>query len=235
MRPTRVLTIAVEVADVLFPEILKIAAHDIERCNLPISIYQACALDIYQRDPQLARANLLRDHGFGIITVDDGGAAVIQCRAEPISQHIPPERIDEQLRKLTPTLKIKFRAAHATYQTNIGQGLQEAGQIIEALIASITNQAVAKGVVSAATGNKATAGKIDDLYQTNAFQNHRATLGGARDFARTYRNSSSHPAQTLQQATEKIRRCKSGFVDALRIAGELRSTMQAMGYQIRIV
>ena len=56
MCPNRALIVAVEVADVIFPEILKIAAHDIERFNASISVYQACALDIYLADPRLARA-----------------------------------------------------------------------------------------------------------------------------------------------------------------------------------
>lgn len=235
MRPNRALLVAVEVADVIFPEILKIAAHDIERFNAPISVYQACALDIYQNDPQLARVHTLRDHGFGIITVDHTGNAIIQCRAEPLAQYIPQDRFDAALRPLTPRLRVKFRAAYATYQTNIGQGLQEAGQIIEALISSIATQAVSANVVTPATATKTTAGMIDDLYPTGTFHNHRATLGAARDFARTYRNVSSHPAQTPQQAAEKIRRCRSGFLDALRIAGELRATIQALGYQVRVV
>ena len=39
MCPNRALIVAVEVADVIFPEILKIAAHDIERFNASISVY----------------------------------------------------------------------------------------------------------------------------------------------------------------------------------------------------
>jgi hypothetical protein len=235
MKPNRVLILAVEVNDLLFPEILKIAAHDIERYNFPICVYQACSLDVYQKDLRLARVNLLREHGFGIITVDDGGAALIQIRAEPLAQHIPPERIDAELRTLTPRLRVKFRTAYATYQTNVGQGLQEAGQIIEALITCIATQAEAANVVGPGTSRKAAAGIIDDLYQTGAFHNHRAALGGARNFARTYRNASSHPARTPNEAAEKIRKCKTGFFDSLRIAGELRLMIQDLGYIVRIV
>jgi hypothetical protein len=235
MRPNRLLTVGVEVSDVLYPTILKIAAHDVEHYNFPIAIYQACALDLYQKDHQFAKVNLLRDHGFGVITVDDNGMAVIQCRAEPIAQHISPERFDNDLKELNPALRVKFRTAYATYQTNIGQGLQESGQIIEALIVSITSQAISKSVVPPASATRSTAGKIDDLYPTNAFQNHRATLGAARDFVSTYRNISSHVPTTPLQASNKIRRCKAGFLDALRIAGALRRTIQGLGYQVKIV
>jgi hypothetical protein len=235
MRPTRASIIAIEVGDVLFPELLKIAAHDIQRDNFPVAVYQACALDLYQKDPNFRKANLLREHGFGIITVDDAGNCIIQCRAEPLPQHIPTSNLEERLKPLTPRLKVKFRAAYATYQTNIGQGLQEAGQIVEALVDSVARQAEAAGVVPAGTINRSTADIIDELYPTGHFHNYRATLGAARDFARTYRNISSHPAGTPQELARKINRCKTGFFEALRIAGELRSMSQALSYPIRII
>src|SRR4051794_329446 len=64
LKPSRTLIVATEVNDVLFPEILKIAAHDIERFDFPISVYQACSLDVYQSDARLARVNSLREQGF---------------------------------------------------------------------------------------------------------------------------------------------------------------------------
>ena len=61
MCPNRALIVAVEVADVIFPEILKIAAHDIERFNASISVCQACALDIYLADPSGLALLLMND------------------------------------------------------------------------------------------------------------------------------------------------------------------------------
>lgn len=235
LKPDRVLIVAVEVGDVLFPEILKIAAHDIERYDFPISVYQACALDIYQKDTRFAKVKLLREHGFGIITVDDNGAASIEAPAQPLTQHIPSEKLDVELKPLTSPVKVKFKAAYTTYQTDVGQGLQAAGQIIEALITCIAKQAEAAGVVGAGTSTLSVAGMIDALYPTNAFHNHRAALGGARDFTKTYRNISSHPATTPKEAANKLRKCRSGFFDALRIASELQSVINALGYRVRIV
>lgn len=235
VKPARALIVAVEVGDVLFPEPLKGAAHDIERYDFPISVYQACSLDIYQADPRLARANLLRDHGFGLITVDDSGIARIQLTAEPLAQHISSDRFDAEVASLTPRIKVKFRDAYTTYQTNVGQGLQEAGQIIEALILCISAQAETAGMVTAGTSGKATAAIIDELYTTGHFHNHRAHLGGARSFVRTYRNVCSHPAVIPRQAAEKIRKCKAGFFEALRIATELRAVIRDLGFRVTVV
>jgi hypothetical protein len=236
MKPNRFLIVAVEVNDVLFPEILKIAAHDIERHDYPISVYQACSLEVYQKDRRFTQIRLLREHGFGIITVDDAGSALIQVRAEPLAQYIPSERFDSELKPLTPRLKVKFKDAYATYQTNVGQGLQEAGQIVEELLGSIATQAEAAGAVPSGTCAKiSTADKIDDLYSAGAFHNYRAALGGARSFVKTYRNVASHPPRTAKEAVAKIRKCKDGFFEALRIAGELRAVIQQKGYQVRVV
>jgi hypothetical protein len=234
LKPSRVLIIAVEANDVIFPEMLKIAAHDIEHYDFPIAIYQACSLDVYQNDSRLARVNLLRDHGFGLITVDDEATAMIQIRAEPLAQHITPERFDSGIRALTPRLKVKFRGAYSTYKTNIVQGLQEAAQIVEAVIICIAGQAAATGIVSKSTSKKATAKIIDVLYNTTAFANHRAALGGARSFVREYRNPPSHPARTPKEAAERIRKCKAGFFEALRVAAELRSVIHNLGYRVVI-
>jgi hypothetical protein len=235
MKPSRFLIVAVEVNDVLFPESLKGAAHDIDRYDFPISVYQACSLEVYQKDSRFSKVKLLREHGFGIITVDDAGEALIQVRAEPLAQHIPTDKLGSEIKSLTHRLQVKFRSAHATYQTNVGQGLQEAGQIVEALIGCIATQAESAGTVPSGTSRNATADIIDELYNTGAFHNHRAALGGTRSFVKNYRNVASHPAKTPKQAVDKIRKCRDGFFEALRIARELQALIQGVHYQVRIV
>ncbi|MGH7032409.1 MAG: hypothetical protein ACREFL_01605, partial [Stellaceae bacterium] len=118
--------------------------------------------------------------------------------------------------------------------TNVGQGLQEAGQIIEALVVCIARQAEARGVVPVGTSGQNTASTIDNLYPTNAFHNHRAALGGVRNFAKTYRNIASHPAESPKQVAAKIRKCKAGFFEALRVAEELQTVIHGLGYHVNI-
>jgi hypothetical protein len=234
MKANRILLVAVEVNDYLFPQILKIAAHDIERYDFPIAVYQACSLDIFQKDKDFTRVNDLRKNGFGIITVDGAGTAYIQSRAGPLGQFISPEHLEKELHSLTPRLKVNFRAAQATYEADIGQGLQAAGQIIEALVKSICEQAVKNGLVPTSTLKDATADIIDALYASSTFGPYRAVLGGARSFVKAYRNTASHPAATPKHVAEKIRKCKAGFFEALRLAQELRTTIQRLGYHVTI-
>lgn len=234
LKPTPALIVAVEVDDAIFPDALKGAAHDIGKFDFPIAVYQACSLDVYQRDPKMSRVNLLRENGFGLITVDEDGSAVIRDHAQPLAQYISHERLESEIRPLTPSLRVRFKAAHTTYQTNVGQGLQEAGQIIEALVKGISAQAQAGGIVGSGTTNKPTAVMIDRLYATQDFEDHRAVLGGTRGFVKNYRNIASHPPANPKQAAEKIRRCKDGFLSAVQLSVQLRETMADMGYQVRL-
>ncbi len=232
LKPNRHLIVAVEVADLIFPATLKIAAHDIEHYDYPIAVYQACSLDLYQSDARLAKVNSLRDHGFGLITVDDRGTAVIVHRGEAYAQHISPDRFDLEARPLTPSLKVMFKAASTTYQTDIEQGLQKAAKIVEALVLCIATQAAKAGEVRAGTPKEEAAKIVDVLWDTKKFVPYRAALGRTRSFFRIYRNPPSHASRNPREAAEKIRKCKDGFIEALRVAAELRSVIQHGGYRV---
>jgi hypothetical protein len=225
---------SVEVADNLYPEILKVAAHDISFFDAPIAVYQACSLDAYQRDPKQTKVNLLRQNGIGIITVDEDGRTVIQHPSVPLAQHIPESRLENEIKTLTATLKVGFRAAYKTYLTNIGQGLQQAGQIVEAIVNSMASQAVKKGHISASSARGQLADVIDALYQEVKLKDHRAALGAARSFIKEFRNTASHPAKTAKQAAEKMRRCRDGFHESIETSIRLQKVFQAMDYKLKV-
>lgn len=235
LKPARFAILAVEVADNLFPEALKGAAYDIVQYDWPISVYQACSLTAYQSDPKQGKVNQLRSHGFGIITVDDDGTTVIQHQCIPIAQHISEDELESSLSGLTPGLKVEFKRAHDTYVTNAGQGVQQTGQIIEALVRGIADQAKRKNVITAAEASAINlADVIDKLYEKTAFRNHRAALGAARDFIKEYRNIASHPQRTAKEAKAKLQKCKDGFLRGAGVARKLREAMQQLGYRVKI-
>jgi len=234
LRPQRFLILAVEVDDNLYPEALKGAAHDIGHFDSPIAVHQACSLGAYQSDPKQTKINLLRERGFGIITVDDEGVATIQHTCVPLAQHISVAALESEISGLNPVLKVKFKSAHATYSANEGQGLQQAGQIVEGLIMSIATQASKKGIVGNGVPKLALADAIDELYSKKDFKDHRAALGDARAFVKEFRNTASHTPRSATQAAEKIKQCKTGFLDAVSVSKKLRDAMRKMKFQVRI-
>jgi hypothetical protein len=118
-------------------------------------------------------------------------------------------------------MKVAFRAAHTTYASDAGQGLQLAGQIVEALVKGIATAMKKKGL--AINPNKAVADVIDDIYTEASFAKYRgAGLGGTRDFIKEFRNIASHPSGSAKLATEKLKKCKAGFFEATKLAKKLR-------------
>lgn len=234
LKPTKFLILAVEVEDNLYPQALKGAAHDIGHYDFPIAVYQACSLDVFQSDPNHTKVNLLRNHGFGIITVADNETVTVQQSTIPLAQHISPQLLDTELAGLNLALKPKLRAAHTTYLTNEGQGLQQAGQIVEGLILSIATQAAKAGLVAAGVPKANQAEMIDALYESKSFKDHRAALGAARDFVKDFRNTASHAPINAKQAADKIRKCRTGFLDAIAVSKKLRNAMQILGYKIKL-
>lgn len=234
LKPSNFLILAVEVNDVLYPEALKSAAYDIGHYDFPVAIYQACSLDAYQRDKNHEKVNLLRMHGFGIITVAEDGTVATQHSAVPLAQHISQALLDSEITSLNTILKVKFKAAHTTYLTNVGQGLQEAGQLVEALICSIAKQAAKAGTVGNNILKKPLADMIDELYQNPIFINHRAALGDARGFIKEFRNVASHAPKSAKQAAQKIRNCRTGFLDSIAVSRKLFIAMHQLGYSVKI-
>ncbi len=226
--------VAIEVEDNLYPEILKVASHDLSHFDFPVAIYQACSLEAYQADPKHARVMQLRKHGFGIITVDDDGVVTIQVSAIPLAQHISADLFDREISGLTSAIKVAFKGAYDSYQTHEGQGLQAAGQIVEGIVSAVTDQAIKKALLPAGAKALSLADQIDKLWDCKDFKPHRAALGDARAFVKEFRNTASHAPANAKQAAEKIRKCRTGFLDAIGVAQKLRTMAHDLGYQLRI-
>jgi len=184
-------------------------------------------------DPKQTTINKLKDHGFGIITVDENGTTTLQYSCIPLAQHISERALEAEIQGLTTKLKVCFKSAHATYRTNQGQGLQEAGQIIEALVNCMAKESVRLGFGTGVL-RSAAADTIDNLYGLSPLKDHRAALGGARSFIKTYRNVSSHAPRSAREAMDKIKKCRAGFFDAIRIAKDLQGAMKAKGMRTSI-
>jgi len=235
LRSRRVLRVAAEISDVLYPQIIKEAFADVMQFAEPISVYVVCPLEVFMADQKQLTVARLKRHGIGIITVDDLGKATLQCPCTPLVQNISEEEMEDKIRSLTPTLQNKYRGVRRTYQTNVGQGLQEAGQIIEAFVRAVGERAAKKGWMSAVGKGMTAADIIDSLWACKQFKDHRAELGGARNFIKDFRNTSSHPERTSKELLQKIKKCRIGVLEAVRITHELLSTARALSLRVDLV
>jgi hypothetical protein len=227
-----VIILAVEVSEVLDSTIFKIVSSEILNFTRPVALYLACPLRMFQTDVDGVKVKELRKLGVGIITINDRGNAVLQVACVPLAQHISEETLTHRIRELPQRLKVAFRDAHDTFSVDPGQGLQKAGQIVEALVDCMAAGAVKKGTVTATAISGGAADKIDGLW--SPLKPHRASLGGARSFLKTYRNIASHPASSAKEAMTKINGCRDGFFQAISLARDLSRGIHALGYQLRL-
>jgi hypothetical protein len=222
----------VEVSEVIDSTIFRLVSSDILNFSRPVALCLACPLDALQADSERSKVKELKRIGIGLITVDNNGDGELQAACVPLAQHISEDRLADRLRELSAKLKIAFRAAHETFSVTPGQGLQEAGQIVEAVVDSMAMGAQKKGKLTASAMSGTAADRIDALWV--ALKPQRAALGGARAFLKTYRNIASHPARSAKDAMKKINGCRDGFFRAIDVARDLSRAMTTLGYQLKL-
>jgi hypothetical protein len=213
---------------------LKIAAHDVRNAPIQIIVYNIIPEDVFLEQTNQKQLSKLRADGFGLVSIDKAGATTLRHPGVPLSQHIQTEEFDRKIGPLSPRVKVCFRNAYDTYAANPAQGLQEAGQIVEALVTAIATQADGRSMCGKQLLAKTAADTIDNLYGEAAFKNHRAALGAARGFMKHYRNIVSHPAKSASQVADKMRACRDGFLQSVAIAEQLRGIFQEFHFAVRI-
>ena len=229
-------TLAVEVSDVLFPAVLKTTHYDLQNgfSDHPVVVYAACPLAVYQADQRHAIVNQLRSQGFGLFTADDVGNVIEQIPGIPVIHHVSTSEFANTIKKLPTSIKVKLGKAYDVYKTRSYQGLQDAAQVVEALVFGFANSANKNGWIKSVKGDAADA--LDDLYNSTEkkLQSQRAAIGLARGFVRYHRNISSHPPKTRKKAAELTKSCRKGFLQALEVCNTLVPSIRACGVQIRL-
>jgi hypothetical protein len=227
--------LAIEVSEDLYPMILKMVAHDISReiPDMPISVYVACPLAVYVADAKQVTVRKLKEHGFGLFTVDDTGHVAEQFPAIPLIHQIPEATLSDGIKSLPSGIRVKFKNAFDLYRTNSNQGLQDTGQLVESLIYCMASNAHKKGWISK-PDKMVAAAMVDQMYAAKELNNYRAALGAARNFLKSYRNMASHPPKSYKAAAEKIKLMRSGFVDSLNTTVALCSALKELHFTIRV-
>lgn len=227
----------VEVSESLYPTIFTTAYPDLlnEESERAIKVFQACPLASFQADKRQEQTRKLKKHGFGLITVDETLSVDEQFSAAVLIHHISDSKFEGMVKDLKPDVKRGITRAFEVYRTNASQGVQLAGQVVEALIHSIASQCHSKGLLSRYRERDRAADVIDSLYSSTdqKLKDQRACLGGARQFMKTGRNATSHPAKSKKQAKKKLN-AREGFESAIRVCGELCQARKSLGLGKRL-
>ncbi len=224
-------TIAVEVdPDSVYPQILKLNALQLLNTTSPVAVYAACPEEVFTNGQREVAD--LRSHGFGLLTVSTAGHVVSHFPAIPLIQCVPEKEVDELISALPKRLRVAFREAYIVYRGDPSAGLQKASQVVESEIDAATTKAVKLGWLPKSSAKETSAKKLDLLAATKQLGSQAAAIGGVRHFIKTHRNPSSHPARTKRETLERLKNCKSGFVDSLKLTAELRAAFAKQGLKI---
>lgn len=236
-RPNKFEIFAIEVSEDLYPLILKISAHDIrqECADIPVAVFVACPLDSYLADARQTTIRKLKEHGFGLITVDDTGVVTEQFSAIPLIHHIAETELELSIKTLPSSVKVKFKAAYEVYKRSANQGLQESGQIVEGLLFCLANNCEKAGMIGSIKG-KTAASVVDMLYEATEekLKQQRAALGKARYFIKNFRNMASHPPKNMKESAIRIKRSREGFIDSLSTCTEICKTLKALSFSAKL-
>lgn len=237
LKRSRFELVAIEVSEDLYPYILKTVAHDIRHdCpDIPVTVYVACSLESYLADTKQTTVRKLREHGFGLLTVDDTSHVTEMFGAIPLIHHIAENEFNSGIKSLPSSIRVKFKDAFDVYRTNGYQGLQEGGQLVEGLVFCLAKHSQKKGWISSKK-NPSAADVVDALYASEAkeLQQHRAALGKARYFLKNFRNLASHAPKNLKEAAQKIKVCRQGFVDSIDTTSVLCETLNKLKFKAQL-
>lgn len=217
---------AFEVCRTLQPDALLASLPFIIRTPYPISAAIVVPVELTQGSGAHRDIDQLHENSVSVLTIDDSHHLHNRLVCPPVAQHITSGDWRTSVAGLPPKFRGAFYGVHTTYQTSVVQGVQQAGQIVEAIVNAGVGHAIEIGKLPSNASQRTLARKIDALWEE--FPRHRANLAAARVFASRYRNPSSHPPSSPQGAVKRIMQAKAAMLEAVTTTAELLAFLKAL-------
>lgn len=229
------LTIAAELSDTPYPEILRLRHAQITNHHVPIAVYSVCPEEAFLLKEAQPEVRDLQAHGYGLITIDQHEQATRRFSCIPLIQHIPDSELRAEIAGLPKRLCMRIREAFDKYKTNPVSGLQDLSEVMEGLIYSAARASSRRGWVRKGISQESNlATVLDELAQAKELKDARASIGGVRGFVKQYRNASHHFPKNRAQAYQKYRAAQHGFRDGLKQIQAFRKAFSERGISVKV-
>lgn len=225
--PDKVSKIAIELSDDKpYPLIFRMRRAELESLEEPVSIYCVCPESVFADGQK--EANELRDHGFGLITIDENGRGRCVHSCIPFMNRILESDFKQEVKGLPLTFRRRCHQAYDTYRVDPVRGLSSLGEMVEGMINRAAREAIKKQicVVGEVGPNKTAANKLDGFLQSDKMIAARAALGSVRGFMRDARNVANHPQNTQKKYAERLRKSRVYFLSGIRIIDTFRTDLK---------
>lgn len=212
-------TIALEVSpEIPYPMALKINTAEILHANIPITVYAACPEEIFLKNQSEVQKEIqrLRDHGFGLLTIDSEGRVTKQFGGQPLIQYIPEDDFKRETKGLPVSIARELREAFDVYKSKPSAGLANVGETVEAATNCAKKAILKKGWATEADMKTSLAAHLNCMLSLAQLNNAKAGIGRMRSFVNEYRNPSHHAPKSQKAAYERYYGCKHGFLEGIK-------------------
>jgi len=211
-----------------YPQMLALRGHDVMQVQAPICVFSVCPEEEFLKADQQKSVKDLVAHGFGLITVDSSGDAMVRHDCIPLVQRVPDAAFQTEIRGLPSKFRQKTAQCYENYKKNSVAGVQELSGLVEGIILQAGRDAIAKTWL---TNGQAAPGKaadtLDNLFNCKQLQNIRAKVAAARGYIDAARNTVSHYPKNKKQAYKKFNDCRENFIQGLKITKDFREALRS--------
>ena len=210
-----------------YPRLLAMKYADVITYPEPIAVYSVCHADAIASPKGQRDVRRLKQHGFGLVTVDPSGKPTVLFEGVPLVQVIPDDEFRCQIKGLPPSIQRQSRACFNDYRTNPANGVKSLSELLEGMIRKAGEDATAKSVITKTESKAPLANLLDSLHAH--FVSARAAIGGARKYIKECRNTAHHWPPTKKGSHRKYRDCRHHFLEGLQTIQSFRQAMKDNG------
>lgn len=225
--------IAAEVSESPYPAILQRRHADLMAFREPIAVYCACPEEEFLKKENQADIRRLRDHGYGLLTVDDKKQVTKRHGCIPLIQFIPETDFAQEITGLPRAWRVRLRTSYERYLVDPVSGVQDVSEVLEGLVLSAAKAVERKGWVGK-LASMPLAEMLDELSELKQCKPAKAAIGGVRNYVKQYRNPSHHYPKNKLQAYKKYRDAPHAFRDGLKQAHGFRASMLSIGISLSL-
>ena len=175
-RKSNFTTVVVELSEGPFPEILEMRHTAITDFDAPIEVYAACPAEATRTTAGEKEIARLTKQGFGLIVVDETGAAEVRHACSALKLRVSRSEFDAAVGSPPKSVKDRLQEAYRAYQTSPAGGLDQVCDLLEALVARAHADCLKKGWLAQNQATDKTATQIDHMVALNQLGPARAAL-----------------------------------------------------------
>lgn len=226
--------VVAEMSQTPYPEVFDLKYADILDVPIPIEIYCVCPDNVYHDKANQKEIKRLKNHGFGLVTVDENGVADLKYSGVPLVHHIRNSEFLDDIKGIPKKIKGRLKDIYAKYLNDSCSSIKEFRELFEEMVKSAVKSTVALGHLKPSVLKKSLANMLDEMTKIPYLKDYIGAISGVRGYISDFGNTSSHSPRSSAEAHTKFKECKQAFITGLRNTRNFSNAMKTRGIRISI-